>query len=102
MNKGQGKTRALYRWDVAARVALAFVGGFVATNGAGALFAILADRAGALPLVQAAHIMTLSGFAVWCALAMWIFHERRLKVVAALVIASALLFPGLSLLVSGS
>ena len=79
------------------RVILAFVGGFFVTSGLGSLVAILFDRINALSLVQGVHIMTLSGFLVWSAIAMWVFHERRLTVAACAIVGCAVLLPGIAL-----
>jgi len=79
-----------YRWDVAARVLLAFVGGFLVVSGSGALVAHAAYRLGLMSLAQGVHLMTLAGFVVWCAVAMWVFYEPRLYVATSVVAACTL------------
>lgn len=96
MPSGRAKTLApSYRWDMAARVLLAFVGGFLWISALGSLLATGADRVGWMPLAQGVHLMTLLSYALWCALAMWIFYQRRLAWVAALMTITGLLFYGL-------
>lgn len=82
----------LYRWNVAARCFLAFAGGFVWISAFGALLATLFARADWMPLAQGVHVMTLLGFVGWCGVAMWVFHEERLSVVAAVLLGSSVLF----------
>lgn len=67
-----------YRWEVAARAAIAFFGGFWWVSSMGALTALVL-RLGGMPLEQGVHIMTLAGFVIWCALAMWAFYTPRLS-----------------------
>ena len=82
-----------YRWDIAVRCLLAFAGGLVWTSVFGALTSVLLDQMGVMPLVQAAHIMTLFSFLPWCGIAMWVFYERELKIVIGwLGTSSALMF----------
>lgn len=81
-----------YRWDMAARIFLAFFGGFLWISTLGALAATVADRAGWMPLAQGVHVMTLAGYLLWCAAAMWVFYQRRLQLVAVLMTASGLAF----------
>lgn len=88
-----------YRWDVAARVVLAFVGGFVWVSALGALCATLLARAQWWPLAQGVHVMTLLGFVAWCGVAMWVFYRKRLPEVAAVLIGSTVVFFGLNTLV---
>ena len=83
---------APYRWHVAARCALAALGGFAWVSAFGALCATLFARAGWMPLAQGVHVMTLFGFAGWCAIAMWVFHQQRLPSVATRLLGSTLLF----------
>ena len=82
----------LYRWNVAARCFLAFVGGFVWISAFGALLATLFARTGWMPVAQGVHVMTLFGFVGWCGVAMWVFHQKRLSIVAAGLAGSSLLF----------
>ena len=83
-----------YRWAITARVILAFFGGFWATSAVGALFALLLKRSDVMPLAQAVHIMTLAGFLLWCALAMWAFYAPRLSRVTTRMLGSAVLLTG--------
>lgn len=87
-----------YRWDVAARVVLAFVGGFVWVSAFGALCATLFARVQWWPLAQGVHVMTLFGFVAWCGIAMWVFYRKRLSEVAAVLIGSTVVCFGLHLL----
>ena len=80
-----------YRWDVTARVVLALLGGFALASAFGALCAALFARVGWMPLPQGVHVMTLFGFVVWCAIAMWAFYQQRLVVVALGILGSTLL-----------
>lgn len=88
-----------YRWDVVARVFLAFVGGFASVSAFGALCATLLARAQWWPLAQGVHVMTLVGFVAWCGVAMWVFYRKRLSAVAAVLIGSTVVLFGLNLLV---
>ena len=83
---------APYRWNVAARFVLASLGGFAWVSAFGALCATLFAQADWMPLAQGVHVMTLFGFAGWCGIAMWVFHHKRLAIVAARLIGSTLLF----------
>jgi hypothetical protein len=81
-NGASGSLPRAYRWNVAARAALAALGGFVfASTSAGALAALLA-AVGWMVLAQAVHLATMLGFLVWCAVAMYAFHHGRVATVA--------------------
>ena len=86
---------ARYRWEVAARLVLAFVGGFIWVSTFGALCAALLALVGWMPLPQGVHVMTLFGYVAWCAVAMWVFHHAKLWVAAFQLLGSALAFYGL-------
>ena len=90
----------VYRWNIAARFVLAFLGGFVWISTSGALLAVLSNRLGWMPLAQGVYVMTLLGFVTWCGVSMWVFYERRLPVVAGWLLGSSLVFYLLFLLVS--
>lgn len=68
-----------YRWNIVVRSLLSFIGGLIWVSVFGALTCVLFDRIGLMPLVQAAHVMTLFSFLPWCGIAMWVFYERALK-----------------------
>ena len=98
----RGRNAALpagYRWDVAARVFLAFVGGFACISTLGALCATLFAKAGWMPLAQGVYVMTLAGFIAWCGVAMLVFYQKRLMAVAAGLIGSTVIFYGLFVVV---
>ncbi len=88
-----------YRWNIAARFLLAFLGGFVCVSTFGALAAALFANAQWMPLPQGVHVFTLFGFVAWCGIAMWVFFHEHLRHVALGVVGSAALFYALFLLV---
>ena len=87
------QTDLSYRWNIAARSLLAFIGGLIWVSVFGALISVFFDRIGLMPMVQAAHVMTLFSFLPWCGIAMWVFYERTLKkLVSWLSISSLLMY----------
>ena len=90
---------ARYRWDVTARLILAFAGGFIWVSTFGAFCAALLAFVGWMPLAQGVHMMTLFGYVAWCAVAMWVFHHGKLSILAFQLLGSALVFYGLFQLV---
>lgn len=81
-----------YRWNVAARCVLASLGGLAWISAFGALCATLFARVDWMPLTQSVHVMTLFSFVGWCAIAMWVFHHKRLPIVAVRLVGSTVLF----------
>ncbi|MEM1436429.1 MAG: hypothetical protein AAGG11_20435 [Pseudomonadota bacterium] len=81
-----------YRWEVAARVLLAFIGGFIWVSTFGGFIATTVHALGWMPLPQAVHVMTLFSFIAWCAIAMWAFQAPQLKRLAGWLLGSAAMF----------
>ena len=82
-----------YRWNITARILLAFIGGLLWVSIFGALTSVLFDRTGVMSLVQAVYVMTLFSFLPWCGIAMWVFYERELKkLVSWLGVSSVLMY----------
>ena len=88
-----------YRWEVAARLLLAFVGGFALISALGALCVAFMTKAGWMPRAQAVHILTLLSFAAWCGIAMWVFFHKRLLELTFLILLSTSAVLGVFLLV---
>ncbi|MEM1153848.1 MAG: hypothetical protein AAGI44_06880 [Pseudomonadota bacterium] len=81
-----------YRWNIAARVLLAFVGGFVWISVFGAMLATAVARLGWMPIAQGVHIMTLFSYVAWCGVAIWVFYEQRLGRVLKWMLSSGCIF----------
>lgn len=92
MVESSSVTPKRYRWEVAARVALAFVGGFAGASALGAFCATAVAKLGWMPIAQSVHVFTQASFVFWCALAMWVFYEASLKRVALGIFTSTALF----------
>ena len=89
-----------YRWDIAVRCVLAFLGGFLWASVFGAMCAALFSRLGWMPLIQGVHVMTLFSFLPWCGVAMWAFYESSLNKIAVWLTGSSVLMYCVFLLVN--
>lgn len=92
-----GRLTRGYRWGVAGRSLLALFGGFLWVSVFGAFVATSVSQLGWMPRAQAVYIMTMFSFVPWCALALWIFYEPRLRRSFLGMLASGLLLYGLTL-----
>lgn len=84
-----------YRWNVAARCTLAFLGGFIWVSLFGAASTELLARVGLISVPQGVHTMTLFSFVGWTALAMWIFYHPVLQQIAWWMLTSAVFLAAL-------
>jgi len=88
-----------YRWNITARLLLAFFGGFLWSSVFGALCATLFDALGWMPIPQGVHIMTMFSFLSWCAIAMWSFYEFKLSKIIGIIGSSTVIMYFLFLMV---
>lgn len=84
-----------YRWAVLWRVLLACLGGYAVTALACMVFAHVLVAVGLLARAPAVLLSTLLSFVLYTAVVLWVFHERRLRRVSALLLGSSAVLAGM-------
>lgn len=90
------KTTQIYRWEIALRVLLAIIGGYVLTNLASIFISFL------LPMSKSDAVMTalLLSFIIYTCVVIWVFAQKSIRKVLWVLLACSLLIGVLSLALS--